>query len=322
VRRRSYTDPVNEQDVQALLAHAADAAAAAAKRDALAKAAAKRSKKPDPAVAKALSKVLDIDALLSEERALGDTRFGCLRGYRFLLLLLPAVRTPAGAPLSSMAAAAAAAADDAVRGFALARLKQSIELYGGVVSEALTPETTHLVALPHAGWAAAEVPAAHAQQPAAPPPTRADVRAALAARGAGEAALLRHWPHARPLWLLSRDWLDLRLACADAAAAPPTPGGPPAPAPPSLLYFQLAEGPAWDDDDDDAVAAVAADAVDAAMPDAAPHKRAAEGAAGADAPPERDAGPSKAPRLAPPPAALLASIPAEDLDPFLTAMLS
>ena len=167
----------------------------------------------------------DVAQLLASERVLSDTPFSCLREVHVTLLQLPPQRP---SRFARQADAVAAAADDAVRPYAYQRLVRRIQLYGGTVSEELNAETTHLVALPHAGWADVAPGAMLLQRP---PLTRADVEAALEAHSPAQAALMRS--RVRPvtassrdsdagpghLWILSREWLENRLACADAAAA-------------------------------------------------------------------------------------------------------
>lgn len=240
---RSYVDPVTPEDVVALLAQASGAARfAAARADAFA-AHVKRpanARLPGTLEAAILEEVraelqeTDVATMLAEERTLSDTAFSCMRTCHVTLLLLPAPRASRHA---RQADGVAAAADDAVRSHAFQRLMRGIRLYGGVASEELSEETTHLVALPHAGWASVAPGSALLQHP---PPTLADVEAELERRSPAQAALLRK--RTRPLansrdsgagpgqlWVVSRAWLDNRLACADAGAAPPEAGSAAAP---------------------------------------------------------------------------------------------
>jgi hypothetical protein len=230
---RSYVDPVTPEDVVALLAQASGAAKfAAARAEAFAAHVKRSGKVPETrtleasileAVRAELQKT-DVAAMLAEERELSDTPFSCMRTCNVTLLLLPPPRPSRHA---RQADGVAAAADDAVRSHAYQRLMRGIRLYGGVASEELSEETTHLVALPHAGWASVAPGTALLQHP---PPTLADVEAELQRRSPAQAALLRE--RTRPLansrdsgagagqlWVVSRAWLDNRLACADAGVA-------------------------------------------------------------------------------------------------------
>ena len=190
----------------------------------------------------------DVAQMLAAERQLSDTPFSCMRSFHVTLLPLPPRRT---SRFARQADSIAAAADNAVRPYAYQRLVRSIQLYCGVVSEELSEDTTHLVALPHEGWASVAPGAVLLQHP---PPTRADVEAALEARSPAQAELMRR--RVRPvdssressamqghLWIVSREWLDNRLECAAAGAAPRKAGA----AAPQLRFmhdFVLPEGPA------------------------------------------------------------------------------
>lgn len=234
---------------------ASSAAAKAAKRDAAAREAAAKPKGKGPlaklaaeSVAAALAKAFSLEALVAEERALSVAKYGRLRALRVLLQQLPPRPADLAAAAASVAGAAAAAADDAVRPFAARRLAQMVELHGGTISDTLDDATTHIIALPHAGWAALSdmdmtcVGRRAAAPP--PPPSLEEVEAALAARSPAEAALLnarlraRMHDGAQPLFVVSREWLDERLAAADAAVAPATPDTV-RKEPPSELGFAL-----------------------------------------------------------------------------------
>ena len=101
----------------------------------------------------------------------------------------------------------------------------------------LQPDSTHAVAMPHEGWAPGWSSAAEA-------PTVEEVEAALDARPHQELPLLRsrlfeaEAAVAAPLFLVSRQWLDVRLDAAQLAAT--LAEGAHAPRPPSELHFQLA----------------------------------------------------------------------------------
>ena len=187
---------------------------------------------------------IDVEQLLAAEHVLSDTTFSCMRSLNITLLMLP---PPPASRHARQADGVAAAADDAVRQYAFQRLVRSIQLYGGKVSEDLSEETTHLVALPYAGWASVAPGATLLQHP---PPTQADVEAALELRSPAQAKLMRQrvQPMANSrestgaghLWIMSREWLDRRLACADAGAAPRAGSEPPQQ--PFLLDFVLPEG--------------------------------------------------------------------------------
>jgi len=255
---RSYTEPVNVDDVKALLKQASGAAKhATAQAEAVAalrgKAGSAVATIPKSLAADIADKVaaelqaVDVAAMLAAEHKLSDTPYGCMRSLHITLLLLPPHRASAYA---RQADAVAAAADDAVRPYAYQRLMRGIQLYGGVASEELSEETTHLVALPHAGWASLAPGALLLQRP---PPTLADVEAALAERSPAQARLLRRrvQPQADSrdssaghLWVLSREWLDDRIACAAAGAAAHEDHAAPARMPRFMLDFVLTEGAA------------------------------------------------------------------------------
>ena len=241
---RSYTERVDQEDMRALLRQAAGAAAAAKHAASVAAAAvpsrargkaAQDAAHVRDATLESMPHAVDLGVLLAEERLLDGARYGRMRGYRLLLLPLPA-RSAVGA-FRSQAALAAAAADDCVRAFALARLAQTVALYGGEVHEVLQPDsTTHVVAMPHEGWAPEWSNAAEA-------PTVEEVEAALVARPHQELSLLRsrlleaEAAGAAPLFLVSRQWLDVRLDAAQLAAT--LAEGAHTPRPPSELHFQL-----------------------------------------------------------------------------------
>ena len=241
-RARSYTEDVDQEDMRALLRQAAGAAAAAKHAASVAAAAAPSRAKGKAAQEAAqvrdatldsMPHAVDVGALLAEEQLLDGARYGRMRGYRLLLLPLPA-RSAVGAFRSQ---AARAAADDCVRAFAFARLAQTVALYGGEVHEVLQLSSTHVVAMPHEGWAPGWSNAAEA-------PTVEEVEAALDARPYQELPLLRsrlceaEAAVAAPLFLVSRQWLDVRLDAAQLAAT--LAEGAHAPRPPSELHFQLA----------------------------------------------------------------------------------
>ena len=191
---------------------------------------------------------VDVAQMLAAERELSDTPFSCMRSFHVTLLPLPPRPT---SRFGRQADSIAAAADDVVRPYVYQRLVHSIQLYCGVVSEELSEDTTHLVALPHEGWASAAPGAVLLRHP---PPTRADVEVALEARSPAQAELMRRrvCPVASSressamqghLWIVSRDWLDNRLECAAAGAAPHQAGA----VAPQLRFmhdFVLPEGPA------------------------------------------------------------------------------
>ena len=165
-----YTRDVDPHDVRMLLrdgSAAALAVQAAAQRDSVPAAeltAASRSAKGKLQAAAAAAALVapqikpevDVDAVLSE-LGLGSTRYNFLRGLRVLLLPLP----PGGDATDGLlcdADAAARAADDVARPMATASLGLCVRLHGGEVAEALDERVTHIVCLPHSGWAHPPVP--------------------------------------------------------------------------------------------------------------------------------------------------------------------
>ena len=255
----SFVDPVTAEDMVALLAQASGAAKhAAARAEAFAahlkksaKAKAPDSRSLEAAIleeVRAELQAVDVAQMLAAERELSETPFSCMRTFHITLLPLP---PRSHSHFARQADSIAAAADDAVRPYAYQRLVRSIQLYCGVVSEELSEDTTHLVALPHEGWASVASGVVLLRHP---PPTRADVEVALEARSPAQAELLRRrvCPVASSressamqghLWIVSHDWLDNRLECAAAGAAPHQAGA----VAPQLRFmhdFVLPEGPA------------------------------------------------------------------------------
>jgi len=192
----SYSEEVDAEDVEALLRAAKAAAEDEAVRAAALAAAAARARPLSAqllvAAAAAAPPPPSAQQMLAEERSLEGARYGRLRGARLLLLPLPPPAASRG--FATAAARAAEAADEAARQPALRRLRLAVRLHGGELVEE-PRRATHIVAMPHAGWAGG----------AAAPAALEEVEAALGPMGGDGPPVVR------------LDWLHARLAAAAAA---------------------------------------------------------------------------------------------------------
>ena len=227
----SYADDVDAEDVRMLLRDGSAAALAvqdAAQREGArvgeltaasrsAKAKIKEAAHAGTLVLPHIKEDVDVDAMLAEA-GLGTTRYNFLRGLRTLLLSLP----PTSGDRQCDADAAAAAADDAARPLAMARLGLCLRLHGGEVAHELDDSVTHIVALPHRGWA---TPAADLGDEAGI--SLGDVLAALEVGDPAQGVELRSRldkMHGKAPAVVTKAWLLGRLADAQRRVEAHTPG--------------------------------------------------------------------------------------------------